>query len=202
MLPLLMLLATPDPETAIEAERAFNRAAQTEGQWTAFRKYSTPDAVLFTPQPAKAHEVLPQKDPSITVQWWPAESYVSCDGTVAVNTGPWVRPKANGYFTTVWVRQTDGDFKWVYDGGDQLATPRALPEKPKVRTASCSPMPPAIVEVATPGGKVGRGSSPDGTLRWFWSVDANGARHFVANLWDGKQFQPVLENQIAAPPTQ
>jgi len=199
MLPLLMLIATPDPETAIEAERAFNRAAQTEGQWTAFRNFSTPDAVIFTPQPAKAHEALPQKNPRLTIQWWPAESYVSCDGSVAVNTGPWVSAKGAGYFTTVWVRQADGHYKWVYDGGDSLAAPHALPEKPKVRTAACSPSPPAIGEVTGPGGTVGRGQSPDGTLRWFWRVDPDGARRFVANLWNGKTFEPVLTNEIAAP---
>lgn len=203
MLPLLMLLATPDPETAIEAERAFNRAAQTEGQWTAFRKFSTPEAVLFTPQPAKAHEVLPQKNPPITVQWWPAESYVSCDGQVAVNTGPWVRPKGNGYFTTVWVRQNDGHFKWVYDGGDTLPAPRALPEEPKVRTASCAGA--AFAPLSVPGDgtvKEGSGGSPDNTLIWWWRVKPDGSRSFVVDLWNGKRFDTVLENQIAAPPTQ
>ena len=203
MLLTLMLLAQnlagPDPETAIDAERAFNLSAQTDGQWTAFRKFSTPDALLFTPQPAKAHDILPLKDPPIAVQWWPAESYVSCDGMVAVNTGPWVRPGSMGYFTTVWVRQSDGHFKWVYDGGEALATPRPLPEKPKTRTAACSPLPPAVAEVSSAGGTVGRGQSPDGTLRWFWRVEANGARRFVANLWNGKAFEPVLTNEVAAP---
>jgi hypothetical protein len=200
MLAMLMLLAIPDPETAVDAERAFNRSAQIEGQWTAFRKFSTPDALLFTPQPQKAHDILPTRNPPIAVQWWPAESYVSCDGMAAVNTGPWVRPKAVGYFTTVWVRQSDGHFKWVYDGGDALATPRPLPEKPKVRTGACSPLPPAVAEVASAEpGTFGRGQSPDGTLRWFWRVEPDGARHFIASLWTGKKFETVLTNFVAAP---
>lgn len=202
MLPLLMLLATPDPETAIEAERAFNRAAQTEGQWTAFRKFSTSDAVIFTPQPAKAHEVLPEKDPKLTVQWWPAESYVSCDGMVAVNTGPWVRPKAVGYFTTVWVRQGDGHFKWVYDGGDALETPRALPEKPRVRTASCKVPAPSFNQLPESGvAEHHQGSSPDGTLVWSWVIWNDGSRHMVVKLWNGRAFDTVLENDVKAPPT-
>jgi len=100
MLAALLLLQAA-AQTAVDAERAFYRAAQTEGQWKAFREFSTPDAVVFTPHPAKAHEVLPTREPAIAVQWWPAESYVSCDGKLAVNTGPWVRPNGSGYFTTV-----------------------------------------------------------------------------------------------------
>jgi hypothetical protein len=200
-MPLLtaMLLAATGPETAINAERAFNRSAQTEGQWTAFRKFSTPDAVLFTPQPEKAHEILPEKDPPITVQWWPAESYVSCDGQVAVNTGPWVRPTGNGFFTTVWVRQGDGHFKWVYDGGDALAAPRALPERPRVRTATCRGKPAALAFAAPAADKHGSGGSPDGTLVWRWQVSADGARTFRALLWNGTAFDTVIDDRIAAP---
>ncbi|MCW3846347.1 hypothetical protein OF829_03780 [Sphingomonas sp. LB-2] len=199
MLPFLMLLAVPDPETAIEAERAFNRAAQTEGQWTAFRRFSTEDALMFTPQPAKAHEILPLKDPPITVQWWPADSFVSCDGQVAVNTGPWVRPKAFGYFTTVWVRQGDGHFKWVYDGGDALQTPRALPERPRVRSASCRGKAPPHAWALNSEVRNDGGSSPDGTLTWEWTVFKDGHRIFRVNLWNGKRFDTVLTDDIPAP---
>jgi hypothetical protein len=198
MLMALMLLAAQDPETAIEAERAFNRSAQTEGQWTAFRKYSTPEAVIFTPQPAKAHEVLPKTDPKLTVQWWPAESIVSCDGSVAVNTGPWVRPKGVGYFTTVWVRQSDGHYKWVYDGGDELAAPRALPEKPVVRRASCT-APGAVATRIPPAPlKSDSGASADGSLVWSWQVDPQGARIFEVRMWNGKRFETVLRDDVAA----
>jgi hypothetical protein len=200
LLTTLMLLAAQDPETAVDAERAFNRAAQTQGQWTAFRQFMTDDALVFTPAPTRAKEALPEKDPPIAVQWWPAESYVSCDGTMAVNTGPWVRPRATGYFTTVWVRQADGHFKWSYDGGDALTAPRPMPEKPKVRRASCTPAGPADISwLTTPGSASGSGQSPDGTLTYFWSVSPDGARAFRAYLWDGKTFVRVVDDEIAAP---
>lgn len=200
MLPLLLLAA--DPETAIDAERAFYRSAQAEGQWTAFRKFMTPDATLFVPQPAKAADVLPPKNPPIAVQWWPAESYVSCDGRVAVNTGPWVRPRGSGYFTTVWERQLDGHYKWSVDGGDELATPRALPEKPRVRRAACRlPRGLAVGVMFEPDeGRRGHGVSPDGTLIWAWKVMPDGARTFTAKIWNGRKFETVVHNEIAAPP--
>ena len=82
---MLAALLLAQAGTAVEAERDFNRLAQTEGQWTAFRRYATGDAVMFVPKPGNAQAFLKaRKDPPIAVQWWPAESYVSCDGSVAV----------------------------------------------------------------------------------------------------------------------
>lgn len=199
MLAALLLLAA-GPETAVEAERAFNRAAQTEGQWTAFRKFATDDAVVFTPQPEPVKTALPAKDPPIAVQWWPADSFVSCDGNTAVNTGPWVRPRGVGYFTTVWERQPDGRFKWVVDGGDALEKPLPLPVEPRVRKASCKGTPFGQSRLITfPGDKEGRGASDDETLRWGWTVDQHGARVFTVELWMGTRYREVLRQEVAAP---
>ncbi|MCW3834956.1 hypothetical protein ACFQ1E_02155 [Sphingomonas canadensis] len=200
---LMMLLAAhaAGPETAVDAERAFYRAAQTDGQWTAFRRFATDDAVMFTPQPVRAQEVLPKKDPPIAVQWWPAHSYVSCDGTVAVNTGPWVRPNGSGYFSTVWERQADGHWKWVMDHGDGLSAPRPLPEEPKVRRAACK-FPRGKVVGVTFGeepGEHGQGISDDGTLAWIWRVRPDGSRTFTARLWNGRKFETVVRDEVAAP---
>ena len=61
---------------------AFARDAQRIGQWTAFRKYADRDAVMFTPQAVWARDFLKgRKDPPKAVRWWPAHSFVSCDGT-------------------------------------------------------------------------------------------------------------------------
>lgn len=202
LLTTLLLLAAQDPETAVDAERAFNRAAQTQGQWKAFRQFMTDDAVVFTPQPEKAKDALPTQEPKIAVQWWPAESYVSCDGSMAVNTGPWVRPKGVGYFTTVWVRQADGHFKWEMDGGDTLATPRVLPEQPKVRHGDCrgkaQPFYAGTVS-RDPQDKQGSGMSSDRSLAWSWIVKPDGSRTFTAWLWVRHHYVVVVDNQVAAP---
>lgn len=194
----LALLLSMQGQSAVDAERAFNRMAQTEGQWAAFRAFATDDAVMFLPQPSNAQAFLKdRKEPVIAVQWWLAQSYVACDGTTAVNTGPWVRPGGSGYFTTVWHRQDNGGWKWSYDAGDALAMPRALPEEPKVRRAACSgrPVPPAHAR----GERSGGGASPDGTLIWRWEVDADGARRFTASLWTGRRYEPVVEDRVATP---
>ncbi len=132
--------------SAIDAERAFAADAQRTGQWTAFRKWSAPRAMMFVPAPTNAHQFLsPCKDPPQSVFWWPGRSYVSCDGNLAINTGPWVRGygKTIGYFTTVWARQPDGGWKWVYDGGDELEFARDEGGDIKQVNASCAtPAPP------------------------------------------------------------
>ena len=202
MILLALALQAAAPQTAVEAERAFNAAAQSKGQWTAFREFAAEEATMFVPEPVKAQEWLTgRKDPPIAVQWWPAESFVSCDGMVAVNTGPWVRPRASGYFTTVWEREPDGRFKWIYDGGDGLTTPRALPEQPKVVRAACDTrqLVPVTFSPCPPEGGCGAGTSPDNSLIWEWRVDSKGARHFEALLWNGKRYASVITDEVAAP---
>ena len=168
-------------------------------QWTAFRATSTPDAIWFIPQPAKVHESLPPRDPPIAVQWWPAESYVSCDGSMAVNTGPWVRPKGVGYFTTVWVRQGDGAYKWTLDHGDALAVPREAPDFIASKQATCGSRPAVPVEAGGEGDDMTVGLSADQTLSWTSTVRPDKSRRVTIRLWDGKEMATVIDDQVAAP---
>jgi hypothetical protein len=83
---------------------------------------------MYTPQAAWAHDSLKgRKDPPRSVEWWPAQSWVSCDARTAVKTGPWrfAASRTDGYFTSLWMRQPSGDWRWTVDGGDQLETPLA-----------------------------------------------------------------------------
>lgn len=202
---LALLLAAEVPAmTAVDAERAFVADAQKLGQWTAFRKYATDDAVMFVPQQVNAQEFLKdRKDPPVSVYWWPGRSFVSCDGSYAVNTGPWVRQygKAVGYFTTVWKRQPDRGWKWIYDGGDGLETARAEGGDIKPQQAACPtlPVPPIPQREMPAGAKLGGGSSADGTLNWQWAVLPDGSRNFIAMLWDGRIHRVVIDDRVKAP---
>ena len=202
-----LLLAASSP-TAIDAERAFAADAQRLGQWTAFRKYVDRDAVMFTPQAVWARNFLHDlKDPPKSVKWWPAHSWVSCDGRTAVNTGPWVREKSHGYFTTVWQR-SKGQWRWAYDGGARADGPVPAVTKARTHRASCAgkapgapviPPPPLSARQArtTPEDN-GRGQSADRTLGWDWKVEKNGARHFRVYQWNGLRYAQVLVNEIPA----
>lgn len=204
-----LLLAASAP-SAVDAELAFARDAQRIGQWTAFRKYADRDAVMFTPQAVWARDFLKgRKDPQEAVTWYPAHSWVSCDGRTAVNTGPAFRDgKAYGYFATVWQR-SGRTWRWVYDGGGPLSGPPPA-AKAQVHRASCSgrapgapiiPPPPLTPKQArTNPEDNGRGQSADKTLGWDWKVEKNGARKLRVYAWDGAHYAQVLFNNVPAPP--
>ncbi|WP_028969809.1 nuclear transport factor 2 family protein [Sphingomonas sp. URHD0057] len=206
MIAVFLLAAAPVP-TAIDTERAFAADAQKIGQWSAFRKYIDRDAVMFTPQAVWARDFLKDlKDPPKSVRWWPAHSFVSCDGRTAVNTGPWTRADgSHGYFTTVWQR-TAGKWRWVYDGGDGLKGRQPAVPKAQVHRSSCMgkapgapiiPPPPLTASQArtTPEDN-GRGQSADKTLGWDWKVAKNGARVFRVYQWKGGRYAQVLYNDV------
>ena len=208
MIAALLLASAPVP-TAIDAEYAFARDAQRIGQWSAFRKYADPDAVMFTPQAVWARDFLKdRKDPPKSVRWWPTHSWVSCDGRTAVNTGPAFRDgRAYGYFTTVWQR-TGRQWRWVYDAGGPLKAPAATQRRPQIHRAACRgkapgapviPPPPLTAKQArtTPEDN-GRGQSADKTLGWDWKVEKNGARRFRVFQWNGLRYAQVLYNDVPA----
>jgi len=208
-----LLLAAAAP-SAVDAEYSFARDAQRIGQWTAFRKWAERDAVIFTPQAAWAHQALPQKDPPKAISWRPAHSFVSCNGRIAVNTGPWwkVDGTAGGYFTTVWQRTKHG-WRWVYDGGGPLEGAAPAAKRAQVHRAVCAgrakgapiaPPPPLTAkESRTTPEDNGRGQSADRTLGWDWKVDKQGGRTFRVFLWNGSHYAQVLHNRIPPPkPTQ
>jgi hypothetical protein len=202
VIPLLLMLAATDAPamTPIEAERAFAADAQKIGQWTAFRKWAAPDATMFIPQPANAHEFLKdKKDPPKAIDWWPTASWISCDGKLAVNTGGWTQPNGSvGYFTTVWQRQPDGGWKWIVDGGDDLKTSRDR-SKPKIIRGSCQGNPTQAPEwtYEHPSGRMKLGSGSNKTLVWQWSVLNDGTRQFNVWLWNGKDWNSVIDDKIA-----
>jgi hypothetical protein len=205
MIGLALLLSAAAPQTAIDADRAFAAMAQTEGQWTSFRAFAAPDGTMFVPEAVNAHSFLEGKaNPLVAVMWWPAESYLSCDGQVAVNTGPWVRDggRSVGYFTTIWVKQPDGSWKWVLDHGDVLPRPRSAGEEPKRRRASCAEAPDVFM-LSSPdmSGPQGDGGSPDRSLKWFWSVqEPRKDRSLSIFLWDGEDYDLVIVDRILASP--
>jgi hypothetical protein len=207
---MLALLAAASVVTAVDAERAFIRDSHTVGQWTAFRKWAANDAIMFVPQPAWAQEFLKdRKDPPRSIDWAPADSWISCDGQVAINRGPWTGASgdSHGYFTTVWSHE-HGQWRWVYDGGSALTVPITAPPQPRVTRASCSNRPKipggdaGATSASRANGKVpasGLGRSADGTLTYEWKAATDGARHFEARLWDGREYKTITSQYVPAP---
>ena len=207
-----LLLAAAPVVTAVDAEYAFARDAKRSGQWSAFRKWVDRDAVMFTPQAVWASTFLKTlKNPPNSITWRPAESYVSCDGRTAVNTGPWFQQDGNrgGYFTTIWQR-TGKNWRWVYDGGGPSTEPAGAKGIPKIKIAAChgratgAPInkPPTLSAAQSRETRTdnGRGESADKTLGWDWKVEKDGARRLRVYQWTGKKYAEVLHNDVPAPP--
>jgi len=199
---LAFLAAAAAQGSAVDAEREFAARAQTHGQWTAFREYAAADGLMFVPEQVNAQQWLKDRsDPPQAVMWWPAEAYISCDGTVAATTGPWVRNggKLAGYFTTIWKKQPDGGWKWVLDHGDVLAKPRASGDTVKLRRPDCSRPQQLPPPMATRGNKIFSGGSPDQTLLWVVSVAPDGGREVNVLLGNGPSYHRVIEDKVGPP---
>lgn len=198
----LLLFVTP-VEQAVDAERTFALAAQRIGQWTAFRQFAADDAILFLPQPTPVEQALRgAPDPVIAVRWWPARSWVSCDDSLAVNTGPWVRAHQDrvGYFVTIWQREDDGNWRWILDDGRDLEAAIPAGEAPEVRRAECVGSPPLSRRGATIHAlPQDSGSSRDGTLRWHWALAENESRTLTISLFTGEEFEDVFIHIVPAP---
>lgn len=173
MLPFLFLTQTVQPVE--QAERAFASAAQTHGQWTAFREFAAPDALMMLdgPQPAVPY-LKDRKDPGVAVMWWPARIVTSCDGSLALSTGPWRRADTGrvGRYFTIW-RHDETGWHWIYDGGVRDEAGTAAGDVPVKRARRACGKPPALPKEAAP---VAGGHSRDGSFVWRIDKDAQGYR--------------------------
>jgi hypothetical protein len=194
-----------NPSAIIAAEIAFNRLAQEKGQWTAFRETAAKEAVMFVPQPTLAQDWLKGKaNPPVSVRWQPHKAFMSCDGKTGVTTGAAQWPDGrNGYFTTVWQLmqrnpQDAGEWRWVLDHGNFIATGRPAPEFLETSVASCKGRAPAELVAPPEGAKMKAGYSRDQSLSYTWVVQPNGARTLEVKLWNGASADTVLLDRVAA----
>jgi|CXWL01.1.fsa_nt_gi ketosteroid isomerase-like protein len=115
--------APADPATVVAAERAFAARAAEAGWIPAFREFTAPDGQLgnlagYTDAPQQIAES--PDDGNRNLAWWPAFAGIARSGDMGFTTGPVSFDAAHtprGQYFTVWRRQGDGSWKWIYDGG-------------------------------------------------------------------------------------
>ncbi|MCB0633859.1 MAG: nuclear transport factor 2 family protein [Lewinella sp.] len=113
-----------------QAEQAFNDLAASEGVQTAFLAFAAEDATIVRgDQVIKGKAAIGnyfdrQTLKDVKLSWYPDFIDVSDDGTLGYTYGPYdfaaVNPEgevveSSGTFHTVWKRQPDGNWKFVYD---------------------------------------------------------------------------------------
>lgn len=207
-----------NPTAAIAAEIAFAQLAIEKGQWTAFRETAAPDAVIFTPAMTLAQPWLKGRaNPPTLLRWQPHQVWSSCDGSVMVTTGAWQKGDGHGWFTTVWQRQSDGRYRWVFDHGASLEEPLAAPDMIAAKIADCQARSTSRTTAGPPPGARGRrpqrpakappvpfdptarqGRSDDGTLTWQVSADAAGTHDFSARLQTDAEMREFRKEHVSA----
>jgi hypothetical protein len=111
-----------DAGPVIAAERAFAADAAVSGWIPAFRKFVAPDGVMLLPDPSNAPAFLAREtdDGDKSLQWWPAYAGIARSGELGFTTGPVLSggsTEVKSQYFTVWKKQPDGSWKWIYDGG-------------------------------------------------------------------------------------
>ncbi|WP_304186980.1 DUF4440 domain-containing protein [Phenylobacterium aquaticum] len=123
--------APADPAQVVAAEHAFAADGLAMGIKQSFLKWSAPEAILFAPDPVKAHDLYgPRPDrPGKPLVWWPVWAGIARSGDLGFTSGPSTYDgQANAWYFTVWSRQADGGWKWIYDGGVDADLSHAPPQ--------------------------------------------------------------------------
>ena len=125
------LAASPvDPAPVVAAERAFAADGLALGIQGAFLKHSAPDGIVIQPEPVLAKAVFAEPKPKgPPLVWWPLWAGIARSGDLGFTTGPYTfdgQPRA--WYFTVWAKQPDGSWKWLYDGGPATDTAGAAPQ--------------------------------------------------------------------------
>ncbi len=159
------LAQTPDAAPIVAAERAFAADAPSMGIAGSFNKWSVPEAIVIGGGQAQrigeAYPDGPRPADEPLLEWWPNFAGISRSGDLGFTTGGVaVNGRRTGHYFTVWKRQPDGAWKWVYDGGSGASAadvpgpdsePVILPvaplpqvhRNPALETPGVAPPPPA-----------------------------------------------------------
>lgn len=114
---------TPDSAPVVAAERAFAADGARMGIAGSFNTWAAPDAIVIGPQgvqrvPDAYPPDVPRPADEPLLEWWPNFAGIARSGEMGFTTGGvQVAGQRSGHYFTIWNRQADGSWKWVYDGG-------------------------------------------------------------------------------------
>ena len=129
----------------MDLDRAFAARAKEVGTTQAFSEFAAEDAVMYRDRSEpfigrEAIEKVLATDPGSILLWEPITADMASSGDMGYTRGKFDYFTApgedgktrmgpfKGYYTSIWKKQPDGSWKWVFDGGIISETP-ALPKK-------------------------------------------------------------------------
>ena len=171
------------PEAVVAAERAFAAETFRKGFKQGFLAFVAENGLVFQPTPVPAKpmlERLPDAPPAgPPLMWWPTWAGIANSGDFGFTTGPASIPVR--YFT-VWQKQPDGSWKWIYDGGPALKVPMKVEHGGPV----------AFLKAATDAA-----GSPDKALAQIAPLEADLAAH-AAEDYKAAHLKYLAEDGLTA----
>jgi ketosteroid isomerase-like protein len=206
MLAFAAVVATADPGAVVAAERAFAADGLAMGVRDSFLKHAAPEGIVLSPEPtlARAAFQAPKpKGPSLV--WWPLWAGIARSGDLGFTTGPYTSDgKPGGYYFTVWAKQPDGSWKWLFDGGPPSDSAGAPPQgapvahaKPSARRAG-SPQK-AMAEVSRAEAALAAAAKSDVKAAYLAAVADDG--RIVGSKAAPPADRTALEAELAKRPT-
>ena len=166
----LPAMAAVDPAPVVAAERAFAADGLAMGIKGSFLKHSAEDAIILRPDPMNAHAVYgARKDDAggPPLAWWPVWAGIARSDDLGFTTGPATyEGKPSGFYFTIWKKQPDGAWKWVFDSGVEAdstgapgpqTAPVYLPVSPKGAGSAAA----ALAQVTTAEAALAKGAAKD-----------------------------------------
>ena len=123
---------TDDKNALFNIDREFSKFSEENGIFKAFTSYMDNEAVIYRDkqEPFKGREAITElfKNSATTSQliWEPTFADIDTNGNLGYTRGKWtytatdsnnVISEATGYYVTIWKKQTDGSWKYVFDTG-------------------------------------------------------------------------------------
>jgi ketosteroid isomerase-like protein len=124
--------AVQNAAAVIAVEREFATDGATRGWAASFRRYHAPEAIVLQPDPIEAAITLAKVDgdgPN-TLLWRPAYAGIARSGDFGFTTGPVQIRGQDGvrsHYFTIWRKQPDGGWKWIFDAGCEVSDLSPLP---------------------------------------------------------------------------
>ena len=113
-----------DPADVLkEADRAFAALSARQGPNAAFQAFAAPDVTLLNAaQPHVTPEQLGKRfPPDLRIAWEPDEAVISAGGDLGYTMGHATVTSGakidKSRYLTVWRKQPDGSWKFIFDGG-------------------------------------------------------------------------------------
>lgn len=114
----------------VAAERAFAAKAAETGWVEAYEVYAAEAGVVVGDGPQNARDFAKTIHPDVrgdtSLRWAPEFAGASAAGDFGFTAGPFNGDGAAfGHYVTVWAKQPDGTWRWLFEGGIDVAAPTA-----------------------------------------------------------------------------